>query len=277
MGMEKRILLPVLVGILILGSLGLSQTVLGQNTPIDLIITKSVSDPFPEEGDTITYTISLVNLGPFTATNVLATDDLTSFFEVNIIDESPTRIDVGTWDPINGVWSISSLVAGKENKDEVILQFRADVRIGAAGFIKSTITVTADELNTVVSDSATVLIQSTGLIEIDIEIKPGSDPNCFKSDVIGIIPVAIFGSNSFDVTLIDTSTIKLDGMAIKTTGKENTPLSSIKDVNGDGFDDLVVKIKDSSGVFDPGIITATLTGELLNGTLIEGSDSICIK
>ena len=111
---------------------------------------------------------------------------------------------------------------------------------------------------------------------IVIDIKPGSDPNCFNNDGHGVIPVAILGSNSFDVTQVDTSTILLDSMAVKAVGKANKLLSSIEDVNGDGFNDLVVKIEDVDGVFIQGTGTATLTGNLLDGTPIEGSDSICI-
>ena len=124
------------------------------------------------------------------------------------------------------------------------------------------------------SGSAYVFVSSS--IPVDIDIKPGSDPNCFNNDGNGVIPVAILGSNSFDVTLVDASTIQLEGMAVKVVGKANKLLSSIEDVNGDGFNDLVVKIEDTDGVFIQGTGTATLTGNLLDGTPIEGTDTICI-
>ncbi len=113
-------------------------------------------------------------------------------------------------------------------------------------------------------------------VNVSIDIKPNSDPNCFNNDGNGVIPVAILGSNSFDVTLVDSSTIQLEGMAVKVVGKANKLLSSIEDVNGDGFNDLVVKIEDTDGVFIQGTGTATLTGNLLDGTPIEGTDTICI-
>ena len=113
-------------------------------------------------------------------------------------------------------------------------------------------------------------------IEVEIDIKPGSDPNCFNNDGNGVIPVAILGSATFDATLVDDTTVQLAGMAVKAVGKKGKLLSSIEDVNGDGFADLVVKIEDTDGTFTPGNATATLTGNLLDGTPIVGTDSICI-
>src|SRR5262245_27953876 len=40
----------------------------------DLALTKPVSNPMPNVGDTITYTITLSDLGPDPATNVTVTD-----------------------------------------------------------------------------------------------------------------------------------------------------------------------------------------------------------
>lgn len=52
--------------------------------------------------------------------------------------------------------------------------------------------------------------------------------------------------------------------------------SRIKDVNKDAFGDLLVQIEDMAGVFELGDSTAFLTGELFDGTAIEGSDAICV-
>jgi hypothetical protein len=113
-------------------------------------------------------------------------------------------------------------------------------------------------------------------IPVDIDIKPGSYPNAINNDGNGVIPVAILGNADFDVTLIVPETVALAGMAIKAVGKANKLLSHYEDVNGDGFDDLVVQIEDADGTLTEGTTEATLTGELMDGTLIEGSDEITI-
>ena len=115
-----------------------------------------------------------------------------------------------------------------------------------------------------------------GRLPVTVDIKPGSDPNCFNNDGHGAIPVAILGSAVLDVTQIDASTVELQGMAIKAVGKSNKLLAHIADVNEDGFNDLVVQIEDSDGVFTPGDTTATVTGNLFDGTPFEGADTICI-
>jgi Tol biopolymer transport system component len=116
-------------------------------------------------------------------------------------------------------------------------------------------------------------------IFVGIDIKPGSDPNCFNNDDKGVIPVAILGSATFNATEIDASSMELEGLTVKAVGKSNKLLSHVEDVNADGFLDLVIQIEDSDGVFSRGSGMATLTGNLLpefGGTLIEGTDSVCI-
>jgi hypothetical protein len=121
------------------------------------------------------------------------------------------------------------------------------------------------------------VIEISCVLEVDIDIKPGSYPNCFNSDGHGVIPVAILGSTDFDVSQIDPGTVTLEDLAIRAVGKSNKLLAHIEDVNDDGFDDLVVQIEDVDGAFQPGEGSATVTGELFDGTPIEGSDSICIR
>jgi len=111
------------------------------------------------------------------------------------------------------------------------------------------------------------------VIEVEIDIKPGSDPNCINLDSNGVIPVAILGSATFDAADVDPSTVTLEGAAVRLKGKSGN-YGSLEDVNNDGYPDLVVHIVDFS--VSSGATTATLTGELFDGTPIEGSDSICI-
>lgn len=114
------------------------------------------------------------------------------------------------------------------------------------------------------------------IIPVEIDIKPGSDPNCFNNNGNGVIPVAIFGSEDLDVNDIDAETVELEGMEVKAVGKSNKLLAHIEDLNNDGIDDLIVQIEDEDGIFEIGSTTATLTGSLFDGTSIQGTDDICI-
>jgi hypothetical protein len=110
---------------------------------------------------------------------------------------------------------------------------------------------------------------------VAIDIKPGSDPNCFNIDGHGVIPVAILGSADFDVTDVDPQTVLFDGLEVRVRGNKG-PLCSFEDSNGDSFLDLVCHFEDDPGSWTGGTTTATLTGQLFDGTTFEGTDSICI-
>jgi hypothetical protein len=126
---------------------------------------------------------------------------------------------------------------------------------------------------------------TTAIISIAIDIKPGSDPNCFNVDGNGVIPVAVLGSSDFDVTDIDIDTLSFAGLDVRIKGNDARQCS-VEDVSGDftttegapdGFDDLVCQfVDDSSAWLADDEATATLTGNLLDGTPFEGTDSICI-
>jgi hypothetical protein len=110
---------------------------------------------------------------------------------------------------------------------------------------------------------------------VPIDIKPGSDPNAIKLADNGSIPVAILSSPTFDASTVDPATLRLDSAGVRVVGGKNAKLqTSLEDVNGDGLPDLVIHF--DRGEFEPvaGASTATVTGNLFDGTLIEGSDSI---
>jgi len=112
-------------------------------------------------------------------------------------------------------------------------------------------------------------------LQVDIDIKPGSVPNCFNINGHGVIPVAINGSEGFDVSDIDVGTLIFDGLTVRVRGNKG-PLCSIEDWNSDGYLDMVCHFEDDSAAWTGGSSTAMLTGNLLDGTAFEGMDSICI-
>jgi hypothetical protein len=111
---------------------------------------------------------------------------------------------------------------------------------------------------------------------VDIDIKPGSDPNCFNINGNGVIPVAVLGSNTFDVTLINPSTLSFGGLDVRVRGNKG-PMCNFEDSDGDTLLDLVCQFEDDSSNWEAGNDNATLTGTLLDGsTEFEGTDSICV-
>jgi outer membrane protein assembly factor BamB len=112
-------------------------------------------------------------------------------------------------------------------------------------------------------------------VNVDIDINPGSDSNCLNINGSGVIPVAILGSASFDVADVDITTLSFGGLAVRMRGKKG-PICGYEDSNDDGIQDLVCHFEDDPSAWSVGSDSATLSGELLDGSPFEGSDSICV-
>lgn len=118
-----------------------------------------------------------------------------------------------------------------------------------------------------------LLYRSTTVVTIDI--KPGSNPNCFNVNGHGVIPVAILGSVNFDVLNIDENSLFFAGLEVRTRGKKG-PLCGFEDINSDSFLDMVCHFEDDPINWAPGDADATLIGTLQDSTKFEGTDSICM-
>ena len=70
----------------------------------DLALTKTVSNPTPNVGDTITYTITLSDNGPDSATNVTILDVLPP--GVSYVSSTPSQ---GTYNPTTGLWIVGTV------------------------------------------------------------------------------------------------------------------------------------------------------------------------
>jgi hypothetical protein len=114
------------------------------------------------------------------------------------------------------------------------------------------------------------------IIEVTVDIKPGSDPNSINLGSKGVIPVAILSDATFDATTVDPETVELAGASVAVGGKGSKLLAHVKDVNGDGLLDLVVKVETEHFNPNGGATSATLTATTFGGEDIEGTDSINI-
>lgn len=121
--------------------------------------------------------------------------------------------------------------------------------------------------------------------DIDIDIKPGSYPNSININGNGVIPVAMLGSSDFDVMTIDQNTLSFNGLEVQVRGNKDKTMCHYEDVSGDftnaegapdGYLDLVCHFEDDPSQWEAGEAEATLTGELFDGTPIEGVDTIHI-
>jgi hypothetical protein len=118
----------------------------------------------------------------------------------------------------------------------------------------------------------TVELTGTGVTQVlvvEIDIKPGGEPNCVNPNSKGRTPIAVLATDEFDPSDIDGASIAVDGV---------TPVHDAPDdVNGDGLVDRVLGF-DTQDLADAGLLTdgneLTLTGMLTDGTPVEGSDLV---
>ncbi len=140
-------------------------------------------------------------------------------------------------------------------------------------------------------------------ISAHLDIKPGSCPNPVNPRSKGVVPMAIIGGDTFDVTQIDIGTLKLrraDGIGGIVTPLSGPPgpgittddvatpftgdLCDCHELGGDGIDDLLLKLstRELAGAFDLSELPSgasmmlTLSGLLLDGTSFEASDCVVI-
>ena len=137
-----------------------------------------------------------------------------------------------------------------------------------------------------------------------LDIKPGSCPNSVNANAKGLVPVALVGSEAFDVNDVDVSSVVLgrsDGLGseIRPAAMKNGRLrASIEDVatpldgtgcdcherGGDAIDDLMLKFStpEMSRAFELDAlprgerIELVLRGSLLDGTTFNATDCIAI-
>ena len=109
------------------------------------------------------------------------------------------------------------------------------------------------------------------VLEVAIDIKPGSDPNSINPSLEGDVPVAILGSDSFDVAGVDVTTLAFGpgGAAF-----DHSQGPHYEDLDGDGFTDLMSHFRIEKTGIEFGDMKACITGETLDGTLFRGCDAV---
>ncbi len=131
-------------------------------------------------------------------------------------------------------------------------------------------------------------------IEVAVDIKPRNCPNRLNVRSKGVVKVAILGSDEFDATSVDPSTVRLEGASplrwkfrdVATPYESDNMKGDCKDCTRkgrDGFLDLELKFKKQDIVAALGSVNngecrvLNLTGKTYAGTTIMGDDVVLIQ
>ena len=111
------------------------------------------------------------------------------------------------------------------------------------------------------------------VLPVVIEIKPMDENTINCHNIREVIPVAILTTETFDATTVDHETVLFEGAGESHINKKTgLPKRHESDVDGDGDIDLVLHFLLTETILDCYSTEGTLTGELFDGTPIEGSD-----
>ncbi len=187
--------------------------------------------------------------------------------------------DVWEYDPSTDSWSAKTpMVTG------VALLWQAASVVGNKVYVLGGQTAYPTQSTTLVQEGTLGPL----MVDVAVDIKPGSCPNPLNVRSKGVLPVGVLGTAEFDVTAIDLASIRLAGVAPIRSGFEDVATPADGDececttAGPDGYIDLSLKfniediVSAIGEVADGEVLELTLTGELLDGTAIEGSDCIVI-
>jgi hypothetical protein len=190
------------------------------------------------------------------------------------------NVDIDPDLPIDGPASVSytTSVLNLDPGDHQICVTAYGTDVGGSGYVTECVTIHVVE-------------------EVQIDIKPGSWPNPLQLLKKGVLPVAVCGTEDFDVTTIDPATIRLTmngiGVAPLRWSYEDVATPWLgepcggHDLNGDGYLDLSLKFNAQEVIItlgldafnDRDVIALILKGSLkmeFSGTSIQGQDCIVI-
>jgi len=174
---------------------------------------------------------------------------------------------LGQWTPFtvtfDPAWSDSEAIAAgwvRESGPTVSWSqtmsdvFSTEIRISAEGF----------------SEAGIDNFSLNPVPEVDIDIKPGSDPNSINPANEGLIPVVILTTETFDALTVSPSTVQFGPGGASMAHRSG----HLEDVDRDGDLDLVLHFRTQESGILCGDTEASLTGETFDAQPIQGSDSI---
>ncbi|WP_394750899.1 PKD domain-containing protein [Spongiimicrobium salis] len=214
------------------------EVTLSPRQVVDLTVTKVANTMTPNIGGQIEFTISVNNDGPSDATGVVVTDLLRSGYQ--LVSAIPST---GTYEPLNGSWSIGNLANGATE----------------------TMAITATVL---ANGNYTNTAELTGLNENDSDSEVANNDNT-EDDQETIAPIPVLVSDLELSKSVDNSTPLVGSEVIFTLDLTNNGPSDVsavlvQDLLPTGY--LYISNTGTAGTYNPNTGIWNLNGTIPNGT-----------
>jgi hypothetical protein len=117
------------------------------------------------------------------------------------------------------------------------------------------------------------------VVEVSIDIRPGSETNPVNLTSRGVVPVAIRTAGGFDATTVLPSSVCFGDQedAGQRDCTETHGVGHLEDVDGDGDLDLLLHYETPATGIDGGDTGACLSGETQDGATITGCDRVSVR
>ena len=165
----------------------------------DIVLVKTVDNPTPNTGDTITYNVVVTNNGPSLVTNLVITDAMPAGLILG--NASPS---IGTWN--SGIWTIGSLASGVSETITIEALVTAEGTVPQTQLI-NTVTNSQDQIDTnLTEDSPTAIVTVTASELVTTKTVAAQFDGTFDEGdtVVYTITVENQGpSNATNVSLVD--------------------------------------------------------------------------
>ncbi|MCL2531094.1 MAG: DUF11 domain-containing protein [Oscillospiraceae bacterium] len=231
----------------------ISTSVTPAVTSADLVVTKSGSPNPVEAGEVLTHTVTVGNLGPSNAQNVVISDNPPS-----VMTNVMFSIDGGvTWSNWNGTLTVPMLMAG----DNVELWLRSTIDSSATGVLSNEVTVTSDTPDPDMSnneDNETTAVDNAA----DLSIRKAATPDVVDLSQVLVYTIIVENDGPDDaenIVVTDIAPAELINMEFSDdSGATWQPwLGTYMLAALDADDDFILLIQGTVNSLGDGIITNT--------------------